>query len=71
MTEVHSLYGMTVAEIFSAGLENLEQIEAIAVSVMWKNGTVTAGSSSTTNVNLALLVLAMDEYQRRELRGGD
>jgi hypothetical protein len=65
MTEIHSLHGTTVAEIFSSGLENLEQIEAIAVSVLWKDGTVTAGCSNTTTANLALLVLAMDQHQRR------
>ncbi len=69
MTEIRSLHGTTVAEIFSAGLDNLEQIEAVAVSVMWKDGTVTAGCSNTTKPNLALLVLAMDEHQRRGLVG--
>ena len=67
MTEIHSLHGTTVAEIFSSGLENLDQIEAIAVSVLWKDGTVTAGCSNTTTANLALLVLAMDQHQRRGL----
>ena len=67
MTEIRSLHGTTVAEIFSAGLDNLEQIEAIAVSVLWKDGTVTAGCSNTTKANLALLVLAIDEHQRRGL----
>jgi hypothetical protein len=65
MTEIRSLHGTTVAEIFSAGLDNLEQIETIAVSVLWKDGTVTAGCSNTTKANLALLVLAIDEHQRR------
>jgi hypothetical protein len=65
MTEIRSLHGTTVAEIFSAGLDNLEQIEAIAVSVLWKDGIVTAGCSNTTKANLALLVLAIDEHQRR------
>ncbi len=71
MTEIHSLHGTTVAEIFSAGLDNLEQIEAIAVSVLWKDGTVTAGCSNTTKANLALLVLAVDEHQRRGLGDND
>ncbi len=66
MTEIRSLHGTTVAEILSAGLDNLEQIEAIAVSVLWKDGTVTAGCSNTTKANLALLVLTIDEHQRRE-----
>ncbi len=65
MTEIRSLHGTTVAEIFSAGLDNLGQIEAIAVSVLWKDGIVTAGCSNTTKANLALLVLAIDEHQRR------
>ncbi len=70
MTEVHSLHGTTVAEIFSSGLENLERMEAVAVSVLWKDGTVTAGCSNTTIANLALMVLAMDEHQRRGFAGG-
>lgn len=70
MAEVRSLHGTTVAEIFSAGLDNLEQIEVIAVSVLWKDGIVTAGCSNTTKANLALLVLAMDEHQRRGFRDG-
>lgn len=65
MTEVYSLHGTTVAEIFASGLENLERMEAVAVSVLWKDGTVTAGCSNTTTANLALLVLAMDQHQRR------
>jgi hypothetical protein len=70
MTEIRSLHGTTVAEIFSAGLDNLDQIEAIAVSVLWKDGTVTAGCSNTTKANLALLVLAIDEHQRRGFGDG-
>ena len=65
MTEIRSLHGTTTAEIFSAGLDNLEQIEAVATSVLWKDGTVTAGCSNTSAANLALLVLAIDEHQRR------
>ncbi len=71
MTEIRSLHGTTVVEIFSAGLDNLEQIEAIAVSVLWKDGSVTAGCSNTTKASLALLVLAMDEHQRRGLVDND
>jgi hypothetical protein len=65
MSEISSLHGTTVAEIFSSGLENIEQIEAVAVSVLWKDGSVTAGHSNTSQANVALLVLAMDQYQRR------
>ncbi len=71
MTEIRSLHGTTVAEIFSAGLDNLEQIEAIAVSVLWKDGPVTAGCSNTTKANLALLVLAIDKHQRRGFGDSD
>ena len=71
MTKIRSLHGTTVAEIFSAGLDNLEEIEAIAVSVLWKDGIVTAGCSNTTKANLALLVLAIDEHQRRGFGDND
>ncbi len=64
MPEISSLHGITVAEIFSSGLENHESIEAIAVSVLWKDGTVTAGSSNASRADLALLVLELDQYQR-------
>ena len=67
MSEIRSLHGTTVAEIFAAGLDNLEQIEAVAVSVLWNDGDVTAGCSNTSKANLALLVLAMDQHQRRGL----
>ncbi len=67
MTDIQSLHGTTVAEIFSSGLDNLEDIDAVAVSVLWKDGRVTAGCSNATKAVLALLVLAMDEHQRRGL----
>jgi hypothetical protein len=67
MTDIQSLHGTTVAEIFSSGLDNLEDIDAVAVSVLWKDGRVTAGCSNSTKANLALLVLALDEHQRRGL----
>ena len=68
MTDIRSLHGTTVAEIFSSGLDNLEDIDAVAVSVLWKDGRVTAGSSNITNDRLALMVLALDEHQRRPFR---
>ncbi len=71
MSEIRSLRGTTVAEIFSAGIDNLEQIEAVAVSVLWKDGTVTAGCSNTSIANFALLVLALDERQRQGLHHVD
>ena len=68
MTEIKSLHGTTVAEIFASGIENLEQIEAVAVSVLWKDGRVVAGCSNTTNDRLALMVPTLDEHQRQALR---
>lgn len=68
MTEIKSLHGTTVAEIFSSGIDNLDQIEAVAFSVLWKDGRVVAGSSNTTNDRLALMVLTLDEHQRQTLR---
>ena len=68
---IRSLHGTTIAEIFSVGLENLEDIEAVAVSVLWKDGTITSGCSNTSTANLALLVLAMDEHQRRALTSSE
>ncbi len=43
MGKVESLHGTTPAEIFQSGLENLNEIEAVAVSVLWRDGDVTAG----------------------------
>ena len=62
MSDIYSLHGTTVAEIFSSGLENLEQIEAVAVSVVWKNGEVTAGASNTTNERLAFMLLVLEQH---------
>lgn len=70
MTDIQSLHGTIVAEIFSSGLENLDLIDAVAVSVVWKDGSVSAGCSNTTMANLALLVLALDEHQRRNFDVG-
>lgn len=66
MGKIESLRGTTPAEIFESGLENLEQIEAIAVAVMWKDGTVTTGWSNTDTASVALMILALDEDQRRK-----
>ena len=66
MGKVESLYGTTPAEIFQSGLENLDDIEAVAVSVLWRDGSVTSGWSNTDASKVALLVLALDEEQRRK-----
>ncbi len=66
MGKVESLYGTTPAEIFESGIENCYEIKAVAVSVLWKNGTVTTGWSNTDVANVALMILALDEDQRRK-----
>ena len=70
MAEIRSLHGTTVAEIFNDGLGKLDEIEAVAVSVLWKNGAVTAGCSNTDSAKLALMVLALDVHQRRAFEDG-
>ncbi len=66
MGKVESLHGTTPAEIFESGIENLNDIEAVAVSVLWKDGSVTAGWSNTEIAQVALMILALDEEQRRK-----
>lgn len=66
MAKIESLHGTTPAEIFQSGLENLDQIQAVAISVMWKDGNVTSGWSNMDAASLALLVLSLDEEQRRQ-----
>ncbi len=68
MAEINCLHGTTVAEIFASGIDNLDQIDAVAVSVLWKGGRVVAGCSNTTNDRLALMVLTLDEHQRQAFR---
>ena len=65
MTKVHSLYGTTPAEIFESGLENVADIQAVAASILWKDGRVTTGWSNMDLALLARLVLVLDEKQRR------
>ena len=67
MGKVESLYGTTPAEIFESGLENIGDIEAVAVSVLWKDGTITAGWSNMERAQVALMTLALDKRQRRDL----
>ncbi|MDP6474854.1 MAG: hypothetical protein QF449_10710 [Alphaproteobacteria bacterium] len=70
MADIVSLRGATPAEIFSSGLDNLDEIEEVALSVLWKDGRVTAGWSATDMSKLAFMILALDEEQRkRNLRG--
>lgn len=67
MGKVASLHGTTPAEIFESGLENLNEIESVAVSVLWKDGNVTTGWSNMDVGQLAVLVLALDQKQRLNL----
>lgn len=66
MGTVESLQGTTPAEIFSDGLENVEQIEAVALSVLWRDGTVTSGWSNVDTAQLALMVMVLEEKLRRD-----
>ncbi len=65
MSKIESLHGATPAEIFSSGLENVGDIEAVALGVLWKNGAVTAGWSNMDVAHLARILLVLDEAQRR------
>lgn len=62
--KIQSLHGTTPAEIFQTGLDNLGEIEAVALSVLWKNGTVKAGWSNVDISKLPFMILALDNRQR-------
>jgi hypothetical protein len=66
MGTVESLRGTTPAEIFQSGLENISEIEAVAVSVLWKDGSVTAGWSNTDMPKLTFLIVSLDEKHRNQ-----
>lgn len=71
MATIESLHGTTPVEIFESGLRNLDQIEAVALSVTWRNGTVTAGWSNADLAQLTLMLLTLDEKMRADnFRGG-
>ncbi len=65
MAKIESLHGTTAAEIFASGLENADEIVAVAATVLWKDGRVTAGWSNVDPANLARMILVLDERQRR------
>ena len=65
MGNLVSLHGATPAEIFQSGLENLEEIDDVALVVSWKGGQVTAGWTNTDPTKLAFMILALDEEQRK------
>lgn len=66
MGTIESLHGTTPAEIFESGLQNLDQIQSIALSVTWRNGAVTAGWSNVDRAQLAFMLLTLDEKMRRD-----
>ena len=69
MTKVESLFGTTPAEIFQSGLENLNEIEAVAAAVLWKDGRVSVGWSNTDIAELARMIMTLDEdFRRKNLR---
>ena len=65
MTKVESLQGTQPAEIFESGLENVEGIAAVALTVLWRDGRITAGWSNIDPALLARMILVLDEAQRR------
>ena len=71
MSKIESLYGATPAEIFQSGLENLDDIQGIAIGVLWKDGSITTGWSNMDVGSLARLILLLDEAQRRRTVGED
>ena len=69
MTKVESLFGTTPAEIFQSGLENLNEIEAVAAAVLWKDGRVSVGWSNTDIAELARMIMTLDEdFRRKNIR---
>ncbi|MEQ8504377.1 MAG: hypothetical protein RIB80_03560 [Rhodospirillales bacterium] len=66
MGTIQSLHGTSPAEIFNSGLENVDEIEGVTLSVLWKDGSVTSGWSNLDPAQLALMILMLDEKLRRE-----
>ncbi len=65
MAKVESLHGTTPVEIFESGLENISEIAAVAATVLWKDGRITAGWSNLEVSHLSRMILILDEKQRR------
>ena len=66
MSATVSLHGMTPAEIFASGIENIEQIEAVALAVKWRDGHVSTGWSDAGVADLALMLMLLSERYRVE-----
>ncbi len=65
MAEIRSLHGTTPAEIFDKGIENIADINAVALSVSWSDGRITTGWSDIDPGTLARMILLLDEAQRK------
>jgi len=65
MTKVQSLHGTTAAEIFESGIENIGDIQGVALSVLRSDGSIAVGWSDVDVGTLARMVLMLDEAQRR------
>lgn len=65
MADIVTLHGVEPAEIFQSGLEHADEIQAVATSILWKDGRITAGWSNLDTAMLARMVLVLDERQRR------
>lgn len=66
MSQTVSLHGMTPAEIFQSGIENINEIESVALSVKWRDGHVTNGWSDAGVADLALMLMLLNERFRVE-----
>jgi len=67
MSKIESLHGTTPVEIFESGIENHAAIESIAVSVLWRDGSITNGWSTTNPAELSLMIAMLQEKLRREI----
>ena len=66
MSQIQSLHGMTPVEIFQSGIENVDQIESISMSVKWRDGRITTGWSETDIGDLAQMLMLLNEKFRVE-----
>ncbi len=65
MADIVTLHGVEPVEIFQSGLDRADEIHAVAISILWKDGHVSAGWSNMDETTLARMVLVLDERQRR------
>ncbi len=66
MSSIESLHGMTPAEIFQSGIDNIGQIESVSLAVKWRDGRITTGWSDMGAADLSLMVLLLSEKFRLE-----